>query len=105
MDQDRIGKFIRDIRKKAGLTQQMFAQKYGVTYQAVSKWENGRNIPDLTILKQICCDYNINLNDLLDGKEGYNIEKNNHNRYCFNYFDDNCFSITLYVFASQEKYR
>ena len=65
MDQERIGKFIKDIRKKNKLTQEKFASKYGVTYQAVSKWENGKNIPDISILREICNDYDIDINDLL----------------------------------------
>lgn len=67
MDQERIGALIKDIRKKNNLSQSAFAKKYGVTYQAVSKWENGKNIPDLSIIKQICSDYNISLEELLDG--------------------------------------
>ena len=68
MDQEKIGKFIREIRQKEKLSQQQFALKYGVTYQAVSKWENGKNMPDLAILKQICNDYNIDLNSFLETK-------------------------------------
>ena len=41
MDQEKIGKFIKEIRKKNKLTQKDLADKYNVTYQAVSKWENG----------------------------------------------------------------
>ncbi len=67
MDQERIGKLIKDIRKKNNLSQSAFAKKYGVTYQAVSKWETGKNIPDLAIIKQICSDYDISLEELLDG--------------------------------------
>lgn len=67
MDQERIGALIKDIRKRNNLSQNAFAKKYGVTYQAVSKWENGKNIPDLSIIKQICSDYNISLEELLDG--------------------------------------
>lgn len=67
MNQERIGALIKDIRKKNNLSQSAFAKKYGVTYQAVSKWENGKNIPDLAIIKQICSDYNISLEELLDG--------------------------------------
>ena len=51
--------------------------KYGVTYQAVSKWENGKNIPDITILKQMCREYNVDLNDLLEGNE-YKVNNNNN---------------------------
>ncbi len=38
MDQEKIGKFIKEIRKKNNLTQKDLANKYNVTYQAVSKW-------------------------------------------------------------------
>lgn len=68
MDQEKIGKFIREIRIKQKLSQQKFAQKYGVSYQAVSKWENGKNIPDISILKQMCSEQDINLDDFLDTK-------------------------------------
>lgn len=68
MDQKKVGQFIKDIRKKNNLTQQAFANKYGVTYQAVSKWENGKNLPDMSLIKQICKDYNIEIDELLEGK-------------------------------------
>ena len=53
MNQEKISKFIKDIRIKNNLTQKDFADKFGVTYQAVSKWENGKNLPDINILKEI----------------------------------------------------
>jgi len=68
MDQEKIGKFIRKIRNQEKLSQQKFAEKYGVTYQAVSKWENGKNVPDIVILKQMCQDYDMNLDDFLETK-------------------------------------
>lgn len=77
MDQERIGKLIKEIRINNKLSQNEFAKKYGVTYQAVSKWENGKNIPDIQILKQICSDYNISLEEILNGKKS---EKNNKNK-------------------------
>ena len=42
MDQNEFGKLIKEIRKKNNLTQKDLADKYNVTYQAVSKWENGK---------------------------------------------------------------
>lgn len=75
MNQELIGKKIKEIRTKENLSQQKFADKYGVTYQAVSKWENGKNIPDISILKEICNDYNLDLNDFLESKT--NKKKNN----------------------------
>lgn len=68
MDQEKIGKFIKSLREKEGISQQKFAQKYGVTYQAVSKWENGKSIPDISILKKICSDYDMNLDSFLQTK-------------------------------------
>lgn len=41
MNQEKIGKLIKKIRQDNNLTQQELAKKYGITYQAVSKWENG----------------------------------------------------------------
>lgn len=69
MNQEKIGKFIRELRKNNNLTQADLANKYNVTYQDVSKWENGKNIPDISILKQMSKDFNIDINDLLDGEE------------------------------------
>ena len=68
MDQERIAKIIKKIRLENNLTQKEFADKLGVTYQAVSKWENAKNIPDISILKEIKKLYNIDLDDLLDGE-------------------------------------
>ena len=48
-----IGKNIAKIRKDAGLTQENFAEKYNVTQQTVSNWENGRSYPDLDTIVQI----------------------------------------------------
>ena len=69
MDQEKIGKFIRDLRIKNNLTQKAFADKYNVTYQAVSKWENGKNMPDLSLLKEICKDFDVSLDDLINGEK------------------------------------
>lgn len=73
MNQEDIGKFIKDIRKKHNMSQKEFADKFGVTYQAVSKWENGKNIPDISILKEISKEYKISLDEVLFNKE---IKKN-----------------------------
>lgn len=68
MDQERIGKFIKEIRKKNNLTQKDLADKYNVTYQAVSKWENGKNMPDTALIKQMSKDFNISLDDIFGGE-------------------------------------
>ena len=69
MNQEKIGNFIKDIRKKNNLTQKELADKLGVTYQAVSKWENGLNIPDIGIIRQISKMYDVDINEILDCKK------------------------------------
>ena len=68
MDAIKVGNFIRELRKKNGLTQSDFAKKYNVTYQAVSKWERGINIPDISLLREISKDFKVNIEDILDGE-------------------------------------
>lgn len=77
MDQEKIGKFIKEIRQKEKMSQAAFGIKYGVTFQAVSKWENGKNIPDIAILKKICEDHDMNLDDFLNDKRPIKQKKDN----------------------------
>lgn len=68
MDQEKFGKLIKEIRKKHNLTQKQLAEKYNVTYQAVSKWENGKNMPDTYLIKQISEDFGISMEEMFEGK-------------------------------------
>lgn len=68
MDPIKIGKFISEMRKKNGMTQSDLASKLNVTNQAISKWENGRGIPDVEMLKSLSEVFNVNIDELLDGK-------------------------------------
>ena len=77
MNQEKVGKFIKNLRVKYNLTQKDLADKYNVTYQAVSKWENGKNMPDISLLKQMSKDFNISLEEILDGE----VKKNNNKKY------------------------
>lgn len=81
MNQEKFGKFIKEIRKKNNLTQKQLADKYNVTYQAVSKWENGRNMPDTTLIKQMSNDFDISLEEMFEGelKENKNSKQNKKN--------------------------
>jgi len=69
VDPEKIGRLIKNIREKNKLTQRQFAEKYNVSFQAVSKWENGKNLPDIALLKQICEDNKISLEDVLNGEK------------------------------------
>ena len=69
MDQKRIGKFIYDCRKEKGYTQDVLAEKLGVTSKSISRWENGNTMPDYSLLKDLCNELDINVNELLSGEK------------------------------------
>ena len=68
MDQEKIGKFIFELRKEKKMTQQELADKIGVTDRAISKWENGRGMPDLSLMRPLCDVLGITLNELISGE-------------------------------------
>ena len=68
MDQTKIGKFIASKRKEHGLTQSQLAEKLGITDKAVSKWETGRCMPDLSLLQPLSRNLKVGVNDLLSGE-------------------------------------
>ncbi len=68
MDQNKIGKFISECRKKKGLTQNNIAQKLGVTDKSVSKWERGICLPDVSLFQELCKILDISLNELFAGE-------------------------------------
>lgn len=68
MEQEKIGKFIQELRKQQNMTQKDLAQKLGVTDRAVSKWENGRGIPDVSLMKPLCDILGITVSELLGGE-------------------------------------
>ena len=68
MDQIKIGKFIAEQRKKNNLTQMQLAEKLNITDRAVSKWENGKAMPDSSIMLDLCNELKISVNELLSGE-------------------------------------
>lgn len=69
MNQEKIGKFILKLRKEKKMTQQELALKIGVTDRAISKWENGRGMPDLSLMKPLCDELGISINELISGEK------------------------------------
>ena len=69
MNQEKIGKFIQELRKEKGLTQVELAEKLGVSNRTVSKWENGNNLPDYSMFNILCEELNISINELLSGEK------------------------------------
>ena len=68
MDQEKIGKFLASLRKEKKLTQQELAEKLGVSDRTIGNWENGRNMPDLSLFKPLCQELDITINELLSGE-------------------------------------
>ena len=68
MDQVKIGKFIAECRKNKKMTQADLAEKLNITDRAVSKWENGRAMPDSSLKLDLCGELGISVNELLSGE-------------------------------------
>lgn len=68
MNQEMIGKFISSCRKDKGLTQMQLAEKLNISNRAVSKWETGKSIPDVSIMLELCEILGITVNELLSGE-------------------------------------
>ena len=69
MNQEKIGKFIAKCRKDKKMTQSDLAEKLGVTDKSIGNWENGRNMPDLSLFKPLCDELDITINELLSGEK------------------------------------
>lgn len=67
MDRKKFSSLLIRLRKESNLTQQDFAEIFNVSYQAVSKWENGESLPDIVTLENLSRYYNVSINDLLNG--------------------------------------
>ena len=68
MNEIKIGKFIAECRKKNNLTQMQLAEKLDITDRAISKWENGKAMPDSSIMLDLCNELKISVNELLSGE-------------------------------------
>ena len=68
MDQIRIGAFISQLRKEKNMTQKDLAEKLGITDRAISKWETGRGMPEVSLMKPLCEALDISINELLSGE-------------------------------------
>lgn len=76
MNQVKIGKFIAKCRKENNLTQMQLAEKLNITDRAISKWENGKAMPDSSIMLDLCNELKISVNELLSGEK---IKMDNYN--------------------------
>ena len=69
MNQTTIGSYIAKKRREKNLTQEQLAEKLGVTNKTISKWENGKCMPDYSIIEQLCKELSVTLSELMDGED------------------------------------
>ena len=69
MNQTAIGSYIAKKRREKNLTQEQLAEKLGVSNKTISKWENGKCMPDYSIIEQLCNELSVTLSELMDGED------------------------------------
>ena len=68
MDLQKIGAFLKELRKEKGFTQEQLAETLNVSRRTVSRWETGNNMPDLDLLMEIADLYEVDLREMLNGE-------------------------------------
>lgn len=84
MNQEKIGRFIAENRKAKKLTQEELAEKLGITNKSISKWENGKCLPDSSLFKPLCKVLDISINELFAGEKLNDKDKKEANEYLIN---------------------
>lgn len=69
MNQEKIGKFIAELRKEKNLTQEQLAEILEVNVKSISRWENGKTMPDLSMLPTLASELNVEVSELLNGRK------------------------------------
>ena len=69
MNTEKIGEYIAKLRKEKGITQNEVGERLGVSFQAVSKWERGENLPDITLLPDLAKILNASIDSILNAGE------------------------------------
>lgn len=68
MDQVQVGRFLAELRRQKGLTQEALGERLGVTNKTVSRWERGNYMPDIAMLPLLSELYEVSINELLAGR-------------------------------------
>ena len=98
MDRVKTGKFIAELRKENNMTQKELADRLNVTDRAVGNWENGRRLPDYSIITELCSRLNISVNELFAGERIRNEEKEEQ-------FEKNLFGIITISMNEKKKHQ
>ncbi len=76
MNQQKIGKFLKDLRKNKELTQEQLAEQFRVSSRTISRWENGNNMPDVDVLIELADFFEVDIRELIDGeRKNENMDK------------------------------
>ena len=68
MNQQKIGGFLKRLRKETGMTQEQLAERFSVSSRTVSRWETGSNMPDVSMLVELADFYNVDIREIIDGE-------------------------------------
>lgn len=68
MEQQKVGSFLRELRKERGLTQEQLAARLNVSGRTVSRWETGSNMPDISLLVELAEFYGVSIPEIIDGE-------------------------------------
>ena len=68
MDQKKIGRFLKELRKENDITQEQLAEKIKVSGRTVSRWETGSNMPDISLLADLADFYDVSIPEIIDGE-------------------------------------
>lgn len=70
MDQKKVGQFLKTLRKEKNITQEVLAETLNVSSRTISRWETGRNMPDISLLVELSEFYQVSIPEIMDGKKG-----------------------------------
>ena len=73
MNQEKIGRFLKQLRMEKQLTQEKLSETLGVSRRTVSRWETGNNLPDLSILVELAEFYDVDLKEIFAGERNQNM--------------------------------
>jgi transcriptional regulator with XRE-family HTH domain len=68
MDQIKVGAFLKDLRKEKGITREQLAEKLGVSGRTISRWETGKNMPDISLLVEIAEFFDVSIPEIIKGE-------------------------------------
>ena len=68
MEQQKVGSFLKELRKEKNLTQEQLAEQFNVSVRTVSRWETAVNMPDIILLVELAAFYDVSIPEIIDGE-------------------------------------